>query len=99
MKVECIPLTSFVHGPIDAHEGKAVMIEERLADDLERAGLVRVKRARPAVVTSSAGAADAGKPAAAGAEQPSSASPAAQASPTTTAPPSGRGGKRAKKGA
>lgn len=97
MKVECIPLTSFAHGSINAHEGKALMLDERLADDLERAGLIRVKRARPMAAT--AEVADAGKPQAAGEAQQSSVSPAAPASPMTTAPKSGRGGKRAKRGA
>lgn len=92
MKIECIPLTSFVHGAIDAHEGKAVMIEGSVADELERAGLIRVKRERPAPIVPQAS--EAGKPPAAGVEQPSSASPAAPVSPETTSPPSDGGAKK-----
>lgn len=96
MKVECVPLTSFAHDTIDAHEGKVLLIEKGLADDLERAGLVRVKRPRvtPAQVQNDAGKAPDG-----GEGQPSSVSPAAPASPTPTLPAFGRGGKKVKRGA
>lgn len=45
MKELCIPLTSFAHDAIDAHEGVPIPIESGLARDLELAGLVRIKRA------------------------------------------------------
>ena len=55
MKVQCVPLTSFIHGDVDAHEGRALMIEASAAAELERAGLLRIKRVRvrhaPPVIT------------------------------------------------
>lgn len=89
MKVTVVPLTSFVHGNIDAHEGKPFNCEKGLADEFERAGLVRVKRPPVQATTPApAPASAAGKAPDDGAGQPSSASPAAPASPTTTTPTS-----------
>lgn len=91
MDVECVPLTSFVHGTINAHQGRDTMIPQNLALDLERAGLVRIKMVsrrvdRPAqsgavLVTPSV---KPGNLPAAGGGAASSVSPVAQASPQTT---------------
>lgn len=93
MKVKVVPLTSFVHGNIDAHEGKEFNCEKGLADEFERAGLVRIKRTSVTTATTAAGS-EPGKATGDGVGQPSSASPAAPASPTTTPPPSGTGSRR-----
>jgi hypothetical protein len=82
MKVECIPLDSFVHGSTNYVRHKPANIEQNLATELEKAGLVRVKRQRiaPQVVNDHV----TGKVQDDGAGQPSSASPAAPASPPPT---------------
>lgn len=91
MNVECIPLTDFVHGRINAHEGKPILLDDSLAGDLERAGLLRVKltpRRVDQALSVQGGATivatEAGKAPAVGEAVPSSSLPAAQASPPTT---------------
>jgi len=85
MQVEAVPLTSFVHGHINADEGRPMLMEEGLARDLERAGLVRVKliarRVDQALSVRGAAAivAEAGKAPDDGKVPPSSASPVDQA--------------------
>ena len=79
MNVEVVPLTSFIHGSINAHEGRPLTMDASAAGDLERAGLIRIKLAQ-----THASADIVGKAADDGAGQPSSALPAAQALPTTT---------------
>lgn len=92
MKVEVIPLTGFIHGSIIAVEGKSVEMEKSLAEDLQRAGLVRVN------LSPKAEGDQAGKDEAAGQEAPSSVSPVAQASPQRMfAKPSAGEGKVPKK--
>jgi len=73
--VEAIPLTDFLHGKIDAREGKPLYIENALALELERAGLVRIN------LTPGAAAKKAGDD---GAGQASSASAAAPVSTQQT---------------
>lgn len=103
MGVWCVPLTSFTHDRINAHEGKAFQCRKALADDLERAGLVRVRRPRvtPADVnvppTAVYPQGDAGKAQDDGAGRPSSVSPAAPASHPMTLNASERGRKRRRK--
>jgi hypothetical protein len=100
MKMECIPLTSFLHDRIDAHQGRAVMIEERTAAELEKRGLVRVNRRVDQVLRVAGAAAivgEAGKALHDGLGRPSSASQAAQASPIATSSSSGRGTSRRRK--
>lgn len=87
MKVEAVALSDFIHGDINATEGKLCrhrsgeLIDSGLAGDLERAGLVRI---RMAPTRSAAPAPDqSGKAPDDGGGQPSSALPAAPASPTT----------------
>jgi hypothetical protein len=43
MQVQVVPLASFVHGSLDAREGHPVKLDETVAKDLERAGLVRIR--------------------------------------------------------
>lgn len=43
MQVQVVPLTDFVHGQINAREGRPQMMEKGTADDLERAGLIRIR--------------------------------------------------------
>jgi hypothetical protein len=101
MQVECVPLTSFLHDRIDAHQGRAVMIDERTAADLEKRGLVRVVNRRVDQVLRVAGAAaivgEAGKAPDDGLGRLSSASQVAQASPTATSSSSERGPSRRRK--
>lgn len=80
-----IPLTSFVHGSVNGQEGQALELEDSMANDLERAGLVRTRFEPPANKASG------GKATGDGAGQPSSASPAAPALPLKTSPKSTRG--------
>lgn len=97
MKIEVVPLTDFVHGRASFAEGKAIEIEEVDANDLERAGLVRVKmmpplrnQMMPAHSTKSSETA-AGKAPADGEGTPSASSRAARVSPPKIARPSVRG--------
>lgn len=101
VKVTVVPLTSFVHGSIDAHEGRPFPCEKGLADEFERAGLVRIKRPPVQSVAQRTPQPDptAVKAADDGAGQPSSASQAAPASPTTTSQQSASGAKRPRRGA
>jgi hypothetical protein len=87
--LETIPLTDFVHDQIRAREGHPIELEDSIAMELERKGLVRVRIA-PARGRRAIGA-DPGKVQAAGAAQPSSASPAVRPSTSTTSPSSARG--------
>lgn len=95
MLVEAIPLANFVHGHINAVEGRPIVpwIEESTARDLERAGLVRIRTAHAVPVRR----VEAGKAEDDGQGQPSSASPAAPALPTTTSESSKRGRGRPRK--
>lgn len=97
---EVIPLTDFVHGKINARTGHAIALNEHVANDLERAGLVRIKFVPPSqpigIRNAQGGVIEvyepaAGKAADDGQGQPSSSSPAAPASPTKTSPPSKAG--------
>lgn len=81
MKVECVPLTSFIHGSLTMNEGRPQMVEESTAKELERAGLIRIRTAPVA-----AKAVASGKETDDGPGQPSSVSQAAPASPTPTSP-------------
>jgi len=84
MKVEAVAVTSFIHDRINAVEGKPILpwIEESLANDLERRGLVRIIPRR--IDTALRQGAVVGKVMADGRGQPSSSSPPAQASPLPT---------------
>ena len=90
MEVEAIALDHFVHGDINAVAGHVVrrrsgaLIDEALARDLERVGLVRLRVAQTVPRTV--------KPVDDGQGQPSSASEAAPVSPMTTSStfPSGK---------
>lgn len=84
MRVEV--LQEFVHGAIKGAVGSQIEVNDSLAGDLERSGLVRVLAA-PAIVRRDCE----GKAGPAGAEQLSSVSPAGQVLPKTTAPPLKRG--------
>jgi hypothetical protein len=100
MKVEAIALSDFVHGDITATEGRIVrhrdgsLIESGLAEDLERAGLLRIKTA-----AAQATAAAPGKPRDDGQGQLSSASQAAPASQQTTSNSSKAGSAKTRKDA
>lgn len=86
MKVEAIALTDFVHDQINAREGRPIVpwIEQRLAEEFERHGLVRIKLKKAAVIVPVlTPGPDAGKAPAAGQERPSSSLPAAPVSPPT----------------
>jgi hypothetical protein len=102
MKVEAIALSDFVHGDITATEGAscgivtASLIDSGLAEDLERAGLLRIKT--PAAAPASPAAAP-GKPRDDGQGQPSSASQAAPASQPTTSSSSKAGSAKTRKDA
>lgn len=98
MKVDAVPLTDFVHGPITAFEGRPFSCERSMADDLERAGLVRIKYGpvRPVIRTRGEGV-DAGKAPDDGRGQPSSALPAAPASPPATSESSKRGPRKTRR--
>ena len=96
--MDCIALTDFVHGEINAVHGRPVLhrdgtvLSKELAEDLERAGLVRIQTVPAKKETL-------GKAEDGGAGQPSSASPRAPASPTKTSPSPKRGAaKTSKKG-
>ena len=91
MDVQVVPLQSFVHGRYQAREGRAILMPETVAQDLERAGLVRI---RP----TSAPTPPAGKGSDDGPGQPSSASPAAQASTIQTSKSSRRGATKTESG-
>lgn len=86
MQVETLPLTNFVHGPIIAREGRALIIDRALAGDLERAGLVRIAPAPLAAPMAAPGKARDD-----GMGRPSSASHPALASSMLTSPLSRRG--------
>lgn len=94
MQVQCIPLTSFIHGSVDAHEGRSFPLDSSTAGELERAGLIRIKRERVRVKLPQAPVIkplEAGKVPDAGVVQPSSASPVDRPSQPTTLRLSGRG--------
>lgn len=93
MQVEVMPLSNFVHGHLNTKEGRPIWIEETVARDLERAGLVRIMAARAVP----AERVDLGKPEDDGQGQPSSVSQAAPASRTTISPRSRSGARRAAK--
>ena len=90
MQVQTVPLSDFVHGNINAVAGRARLMEEGLARDLEAQGLLRI---RSVVSGPHARALPPGKSPAAGQVPPSSASPVAPASPPKTATASTHGGK------
>lgn len=92
-KVEVIPLTDFFHGGQHFVERPPYpMIDEALANEFERRGLVRVRlvprRVDVALVQRGSAETVARKLPAAGAEQQSSASPADRVSPQTATPTS-----------
>jgi hypothetical protein len=86
MKVEAVALSDFIHGDINAIEGRICrhnngdLVDSGIAGDLERAGLVRIRIA-PAAVRAPVVE---GKALDDGRGQPSSALPAAQVSPKPT---------------
>lgn len=75
--MQVVPLTSFVHGSINAVEGHPIEIADGTAADLERAGLVRIRLAPDKAVT-------VGKPEGDGQGQPSPSLPAAPPLSTAT---------------
>ncbi len=85
MEVECVPLKDFIHGNIYAKADKSFLVDDSIAGDLERAGLVRIKM-RPQYANKMVDGHEnkAGKAQAAGLDQPSPSLPAAQASPPGT---------------
>jgi hypothetical protein len=83
--IETIPLTDFQHDDIRARDGHPLWLEESLARDLERAGLLRIPTIPALVRGRRVAGIDPGKVLAAGVAAPSSASPAAPASPSTIA--------------
>lgn len=91
MDVEAIPLTNFVHGHFECRMNRPVMMPAGVADDLEKAGLIRIALKRTAAPIVSGKAQDDGQ------GQPSSASQAAPASQPTTSQPSKRGAAKAAK--
>lgn len=103
--MEVVPLTDFQHGGVAFKEGVVPTspISDALANELERAGLVRVKMAlspprnkmQPDPLNKSE--ADPGKAPAGGEGTPSASSPAAQVSPEKTATPPKRGRGRPRK--
>lgn len=90
--MEVIPLTDFQHGPKTFAQGVPADIPELLANDLERAGLVRVKMA-PTLTNKMQPDAEPtpGKAQADGGGTPSASLPVAQVSPETIAQPLKRG--------
>lgn len=95
MQVEAVPLTDFVHGGLRARQGQPTVMNEYMAAQLERAGLVRIKLVPAANIV----AADAGKVQGDGMGPPSSSSLPAQALPPATLPMSKPGGIRHRKAA
>jgi hypothetical protein len=95
--ITCIPLTSFAHGQIDAHEGRPLELDAGTAQELQSAGLVRFPNALPVQVAK--GGSDAGKASDDGEGTPSSASQAALVLPVPTLKSSERGAKLTRKGA
>lgn len=91
-----VPLTSFIHGPVNAHEGRSMTVDLDVARELLDAGLVREYTGGE---DPGMGGPDLGKAQVGGVEQQSSASPAAQASATQTSKPSESGAKATRKGA
>lgn len=88
--VEAVALTDFTHDNINARNGRVIeRLDEQLALELERAGLVRIRvsplRGRRIIGV------EPGKVQAAGEVQPPSSSQAARASTPTTLPSSVRG--------
>jgi hypothetical protein len=77
MRVTVVPLSDFIHGGINAHEGHAIQMDSGVASDLERAGLVRIRQESVAHSAS-------GKEQDDGLGRPSSASQAAQVVPPQT---------------
>jgi hypothetical protein len=101
MKVEAIALTDFQHDDVRAFDGRVIqpLLEEALAKELERAGLVRIRPPLTRVPKVRVFPTDVGKAPAAGAAAQSSASPAAPASRATTATALGRGSVATKRSA
>lgn len=92
MKIEVIPLTDFQHDDIRAREGHPLDIEEAIAADLARTGLVRIPAlTAPAMRGARALGVQPGKVRAGGVVAPQSSSPAARASASKTANESERG--------
>lgn len=96
MQVQAIPTMDFQHGDMRAVCGRAQMVEEGLAHDLEAAGLLRIKSV---VVGPYAGLVTPGKSGAAGEDPPSCASPAARVLSKPIAPAFARGVKGRRSGA
>lgn len=89
MDVSVVPLTSFIHGAVDAHEGRPMLLDEATARELVEAHLVRYWHLAPTLEAT--GGHDSGKVTDDGMGSPSSALPVAPVSPTKTLPPSERG--------
>lgn len=97
MNVDVVFLTDFCHGSLNASQGKGQQLEKGLAEDLERANLLRIVMAPVAKVAGPGARIDAGKVQDGGAGQPPSSSQAAPASTPKTWTPSGVGGIRIRK--
>lgn len=99
--MEVVPLTDFQHGGKAFREGTVQAVHESMANELERAGLVRVKMAPPLRNQMAPGLetkdGEPGKAPAGGEGTPSASSPAAQVSPSTTVEPPKRGRGRPRK--
>lgn len=91
MKVDVVFLSDFCHGGLNAVQGKSQLLEKGVAEDLERAGLLRITMSPVAKIAGPATRAEAGKAPDGGEGQPSSSLPAAQASPEKTSTSSGNG--------
>ena len=104
MEVTAIPLKNFVHGSLDCTEGKPILMQDGLARELERHGMVRVaiipRRVDQALAVGSGAAVieiEVGKAADDGQGQLSSLSHPAPLSPTPTSHVSKRGGGKHRK--
>lgn len=97
MKVDVVFLSDFCHGSLNAEQGKSTILDKALAEDLERAGLLRITMAPVAKIAGPATRQEAGKALDDGEGQPSSSSPAAHPLAQRKSKKSGSGvGKRRK---
>ena len=92
MQVQVVPLSDFIHGQINAREGHAQLMEAGLAEELERAGLVRIKMAPAYANKMMSEPVNKGKAEDDGPGLPSSVLPADPASRTLTLPALKTGG-------
>lgn len=97
MQVDVVFLADFCHGSLNAAQGKSQRLEKGVAEDLERAGLLRITMAPVVKVAGPAAKADAGKAQDGGAGPASSSSLPAPVSPQKTSMSSDSGAGRIKK--